>query len=89
MSHLPIIDRWPNLSEFAGDIGQSYNTAKAIRRRGWIPDWYWDAAVRGAQARGLADVTLERLAELSKHRAPNQDDPAQREADAAGLEAAE
>jgi hypothetical protein len=70
MSHSPIIDRWPRLSDFAEDIGQSYNTAKAIRRRGWIPPWYWEDAVHGAKVRGIDEVTLEALAQAAKRRAP-------------------
>lgn len=72
MNHAPIIDLWPSLTDFAADIGQSYNTAKAIRRRGWIPDWYWEAAAKGAIERGIDGVTLERLAEIAAARAPKQ-----------------
>jgi hypothetical protein len=68
MSHLPIIERWPSLREFAGDIGQSYNTTKAIRRRGSIPPRYWDDVVRGARARGIKEVTFKALAEAAKRR---------------------
>lgn len=70
MTHAPIIDLWPSLSEFAADIRQSYNTAKAIRRRGFIPDWYWGDVVEAAKRREIDGVTLERLAEIAKSRAP-------------------
>lgn len=83
MNHAPIIDLWPSLSDFATDIGQSYNTAKAIRRRGWIPDWYWESAVAGAERREIKGVTLERLAEASKQRAPKPQDEASSASEAA------
>lgn len=68
MSHTPVIDRWPSLSAFATDIGVSYGTAKAMRRRGSVPSEYWTTVVARAADRGLADVTLEALAEMAATR---------------------
>lgn len=62
MMHTALINRWPSLTAFAEDLGVQYGTAKAIRRRGVIPDRYWLPAVEKAQERGIADVTLEALA---------------------------
>lgn len=62
MSHAEIINRWPSLSAFAEDLSVSYGTAKAMRRRGGIPDRYWLTAVEAADRRGLDGVTLEGLA---------------------------
>lgn len=63
MTHSQIIDLWPSLTEFAGDISVQYGTAKAMRRRSRVPDEYWLVLVRRAEARGLQGVTLEALAE--------------------------
>lgn len=73
MTHLALIDSWPSLTAFAVDIGVAYGTAKAIRRRGWVPPEYWAAAVRGANARGISGVTYEQLAELVEARRPMAD----------------
>lgn len=62
MSHAEIIKRWKSLSEFAEDLSVSYGTAKAMRRRGSIPDRYWLTAVEAAERRGINGVTLEGLA---------------------------
>lgn len=62
MSHKSLIDRWPSLGDFAEDIGTSYNTAKAMRRREKVPSEYWLAAVAGAEAREIDGVTLEAFA---------------------------
>lgn len=62
MTHTAMIGLWPSLTDFAADIGVSYGTAKAMRRRGSIPAEYWKAVVEGARRRDL-DVTFEALAE--------------------------
>lgn len=69
-THRTIIDSWPDMEAFARDIGASINTAKAIRQRGWIPDWYWWRVVRAAERRDLKGVSFETLAKLAKERAP-------------------
>jgi hypothetical protein len=63
-SHRSIIDAWPDLSAFAADAGVSYGAAKAMRRRNRIVHEYVSNIVRGAQARGIAGVTADRIAEL-------------------------
>ena len=63
MTHAQIIDLWPSLAEFAGDISVQYGTAKAMRRRSRVPDEYCIALVRAAETRGLKGVSLEALAE--------------------------
>ena len=62
MSHAKIINEWPNLSEFADDLGVPYGTAKAMRRRGSIPTEYWLIVVSKAAEREIDGVTLEALA---------------------------
>ena len=64
MTHAHLISLWPSLSAFAEDIGVSYNTAKAMRRRGSVPAEYWTLMVSAAAERGLDGVTLDRLAEI-------------------------
>lgn len=64
MDHAAIINLWPSLSAFAGDIGVPYVTAKAMRRRGSIPAPYWLRVVARAAERNIEGVTLERLAQL-------------------------
>lgn len=65
MTHAGIINLWPSLSAFAADVGVSYETAKAMRRRGSIPSGYWVRTVTAAQSRQLDGVTFERLAEIA------------------------
>lgn len=62
MEHAQIISLWPNLSDFADDIGVSENTAKQMRTRNRVNARYWPAMVAGAQARGIEGVSLEVLA---------------------------
>ncbi len=64
MTHADIINRWPTLTAFAEDIGVTYVTAKAMRRRGSIPSGYWVRVITAAQAREIEDVTFKVLAEL-------------------------
>jgi hypothetical protein len=60
-THRDVIDRWPSLRCFAGDIGVPYGTAKQMRRRNSIPDEYRAAVVEKAIARGIDGVTFELL----------------------------
>ena len=62
MTHADIINCWPKLADFASDIGVSYGTAKAMRRRSSIPDGYWLSVIRAAKTRGIGSVDLEALA---------------------------
>ncbi len=62
MTHIPFIEKWPSLADFADDLCVAYGTAKAMKRRGVIPSQYWEAVVLSAQARGLIGVTYEALA---------------------------
>lgn len=71
MMHSDLISLWPSLSDFADDLGAAYGTAKAIRRRGAIPDRYWMRLSERAKARGLSRVTLQALAEAKATRAPD------------------
>nr|BDD43725.1 hypothetical protein 6 [Spirochaetaceae bacterium] len=63
MTHSDIINLWPNLSQFADDLGVRYGTAKAMRRRGRIPPEYWCCLVQKASERGICGVTTDALAE--------------------------
>lgn len=60
-SHRDVIDRWPSLRAFADDIGETYNTTKAMRRRGSIPVEYWPRVVASAVARGIEGISYETL----------------------------
>ncbi|HKY71633.1 MAG TPA: hypothetical protein VJL88_06915 [Nitrospira sp.] len=62
-SHVDMINEWPSLAEFAEDIGVSYGTAKAMRRRGSVPSEYWVVMVSKAAEREIAGVTFAALAE--------------------------
>ncbi|MCJ7996663.1 hypothetical protein J5N58_06820 [Rhizobium cremeum] len=64
MTHAGIINFWPSLAAFAADIGVTYETAKAMRRRGSIPSGYWVRVVSAASRREIDGVSFERLAEL-------------------------
>lgn len=61
MNHADIINRWPSLAEFAGDLSVEYGTAKAMRRRGSIPPKYWPQVVARAGEREIEGVTAEAL----------------------------
>lgn len=63
-----VIACWPTISDFAGDIGVSDNTAKQMRTRDRIPDAYWARAVAGAEQRKLRGVSLKLLASLAEHK---------------------
>ena len=62
MSHTDIINLWPSLSAFAGDLSIQYGTAKAMRRRGSIPPVHWALLVEKARARKLRGVSEKALA---------------------------
>jgi hypothetical protein len=61
LSHRDVIDRWATLSDFAQDIGVSYDAAKQMRRRNSIGDDYRPAVVSHAARRGFAGITFELL----------------------------
>lgn len=62
MTHADLINLWPSLGAFAGDIAVEYETAKAMRRRSSIPSGYWKIMTDRARDRALVGVTLEALA---------------------------
>jgi hypothetical protein len=61
MTHSDIINLWPSLSEFAGDIGVEYGTAKAMRRRSSIPVEYWPKVIGKAAERSIDGITPESM----------------------------
>lgn len=80
MNRFCFVDLWPSLADFAADIGVTYGTAKGIRHRerrglGIVPDCYWRRAVAGAEARGIAGVTLEALSQAAESLALAKDAP--------------
>jgi hypothetical protein len=68
MTHETIINLWPSLSVFADDIGVSYGTAKAMRRRGSIPPQYWPRMIAKAVERGIKPVSFEIVSKAAKPR---------------------
>ncbi|MCF1449414.1 hypothetical protein GOZ83_10715 [Agrobacterium vitis] len=65
MTHADIINLWPSIAEFARDIGASYETAKAMRRRSSIPAGYWVRVVESSQYRHFQEVSFPTLAEAA------------------------
>lgn len=63
-----LIDRWDSVSAFASEAGVSYGRAAQWRRRNSIPSERWNAVIAAARARGFADVTLDRLADMAQAR---------------------
>ena len=61
MRHSDIINLWPSLGDFAGDIGVEYGTAKAMRRRSSIPPTYWSAVISAAKNRGIPGLDLQTI----------------------------
>lgn len=45
-------------------LGVNPSTASEMKRRGSIPGEYWEDIVRDAEQRGLANVTLARIASI-------------------------
>lgn len=68
MTHTDILAKWKRTADFAADLGIQYGTAKAIRRRGFIPPSYWSRLVAAASERGFSGVTLKALADLAEQR---------------------
>ena len=84
-SHRDIIDLWPQvgsrsgLQVFADDIGVPYGTAQVMRFRGSVHARHWLTMAKAAQKRGLTDVTVALLAEISSaKRPPKKKTPASR-----------
>lgn len=65
-THRQIIQAWERLSDFAGDIGVTENTAKMMRQRDSIPADYWPTVVSAASRRKIAGITMELLAILRR-----------------------
>lgn len=65
-THRQIIQAWDRLSDFAGDIGVTENTAKMMRQRDSIPSDYWPTVVRAASKRKIAGITMDLLAILRR-----------------------
>ena len=66
-----VISLWPSSAALASDAHVSVITARSWRRRG-IPGRYWKTISAAAARRGIAGVTVERLAQLGAihHRQP-------------------
>lgn len=55
---------WPSLGEFAADLNVSYESAKAMKRRGSIAVQHWPALIESAVQRGIHGINAERLVGL-------------------------
>ena len=73
-TYTEIIDRWPSLTAYAGDIGVRYGTAQVMRYRGSIPAKYWKRVVAAAARRGIDGVSLELLASIEAEPRPRRPD---------------
>ena len=69
-SFAAIIDLWPSRDALDQDLRVPSGRAALWRHRNNIPPEYWRDLVLSAFERGLADVTLERLAGLAARRVP-------------------
>lgn len=65
MTHSDIIGLWPSIADFSRDLGVSYESAKAMRRRSSIPGHYWKTVVGAARLRGFTQITYEALVEAA------------------------
>ncbi len=59
-----VIDRWPELKDFASDLGVKYVNAQVMRHRNSIPSDYWESVVQAAHARKIPGISYEILARL-------------------------
>jgi hypothetical protein len=74
LTYTEIIDRWPSLTAYAGDLGIRYGTAQVMRYRGSIPAKYWKRVVAAAARRGIEGVTLDLLASIEAEPRPRRTD---------------
>lgn len=63
-----LIDAWPSLRVFAGDVGVPYVTAQMMKFRDSINARHWPAIVEAAGRRKISGVTLVALMELGRKR---------------------
>lgn len=60
-----IIDAWPSVAALAQDLETSDSHVRTMRTRNSIAARFWTRLDAAARKRGIAGVTLERLAELA------------------------
>lgn len=64
-THRDILDAWPDLREFAADLGIKYNTARGMRQRSSIDFKYWDDVTAAAKRRKIKGINQDVLRELA------------------------
>lgn len=69
-----LLDKWPSNADLAHDLGLSYFTTAAWRRRDSIPPLHWEILVQAARRRRISGVTYIVLRHLAETR------PARRQA---------
>jgi hypothetical protein len=62
----PVIERWPDLTQFASDVGCKINVCREWVRTDSIPGPWFAAVTRAARTRGWLDVTEVHLAHLAE-----------------------
>lgn len=65
---LDIMNLWPSQAALAGDLGVDPKLVAVWRHRKSVPPGYWLDLTKAAEARGIPDVTLERLAGVAAAR---------------------
>lgn len=58
-THSQIINLWPSLSDFAGDLGQGTETVRHWANRNRIPAWHWPKVAEAARKRRLGVTEAE------------------------------
>jgi hypothetical protein len=66
-----VIEAFGGPTKYAAAIGVRGFHAQSMSTRDSIPPAYWDDTVSAASERGIAGVTLKKLAELAKAKRPS------------------
>jgi hypothetical protein len=69
LNHTDIIKLWPNLDEFAADLGVKKRTALGWRSRNSIPWKYWPSLLAKAQVRRVYVTPDHLMAQVAQRRA--------------------
>jgi hypothetical protein len=61
-----LLMRWPSLSGIGRELGCSYDTVMAWKRRNSIPYEYWPALIASAKRLGILGISMNSLGEAAE-----------------------
>lgn len=56
-----LINQWPNLSDFATDLGCKYQTARKMKERNSIASIHWKKLIEASKKQGISGISYEWL----------------------------